>query len=206
MRNANSPPRRPNDYDRVFECHVAARSHDIGVRDVIEWTHALPLGSTILDLGCGHGVPIAQALVNAGFDVFGIDSSPRMIAAFRANVPAAHAEVAAIEDSDWFGMVFDGIVAWGVLFFLAAAAQEAVIAKVAKALKPHGRFLFTAPRPPVAWEDTINGVTFPCVSLGASSYSHLLHAHGLSLVSEHTDKADNDYYISEKVDLPYREP
>jgi SAM-dependent methyltransferase len=201
MRNANSPSRWPNDYDRVFECHVAARSHDIGVRDVIEWAHGLPLGSTILDLGCGHGVPLAQALVNAGFDVFGIDSSPRMITAFRANVPAAHAEVAAIEDSDWFGMAFDGIVAWGVLFFLAPAAQEAVIAKVAKALKPHGRFLFTAPRPPVAWEDTINGVTFPCVSLGASSYAHLLNEHGLSLISEHTDKAENDYYISEKTDM-----
>jgi 2-polyprenyl-3-methyl-5-hydroxy-6-metoxy-1,4-benzoquinol methylase len=35
---------------------------------------------TLLDIGCGSGVPIASYLLDLGFDVTGIDSSNRAIA------------------------------------------------------------------------------------------------------------------------------
>lgn len=185
-------------YDSVFERFVSARRREIGVHDVTEWARSLSPGSTILNLGCGDGVPISQALVKAGFEVFGVDSSPKMIAAFRANRPGASAECAAIQESAFFGRSFDAVVAWGVMFFLSAVDQETVIAKVARALKPRGRFLFTAPRPMVTWEEPFAGVTFTCVSLGAERYGRLLSEHGLTLMDEHTDAWDNDYYLAAK--------
>jgi 2-polyprenyl-3-methyl-5-hydroxy-6-metoxy-1,4-benzoquinol methylase len=42
-----------------------------------------------LDVGCGAG-PLARALVNAGFDVTGIDTSAEFLEMARANVPTAH--------------------------------------------------------------------------------------------------------------------
>ncbi|MPY86909.1 MAG: methyltransferase domain-containing protein [Luteitalea sp.] len=189
-----------NHYDGVFQRHVSARRREVGVRDVTEWAEPLAAGSTILDLGCGDGVPISEALMNAGFEVFGVDSSPKMIAAFRANLPGATAECAAIQDSAFFGRSFDAVVAWGVMFFLSTADQETVIAKVARALNPGGRFLFTAPIPMVTWEDTFAGVTFPCVSLGAENYTRLMREHGLTLVDEHSDPWENDYYIATKAE------
>lgn len=186
--------REVTSYDRIFDWHVATRSRTIGVRDVMDWARPLRPGSTIVDLGCGDGLPIARALIDAGHEVCGIDTSPKMTAAFRANCPGARAETAPVEESDYFGLRFDGIVAWGVLFFLPAPAQEAVIARVATALRPGGRLLFTAPRQAVTWDDTMNGVTFGCVSLGASTYARLIGERGLTLIDEHTDAWGNDYY------------
>lgn len=190
-----------HDYDNVFEEFVSARRREPGVQDVTEWAKSLAPGSTILDLGCGDGIPISQTLMTAGFEVFGVDSSPKMIAAFRANLPGARAECAAIQDSAFFGRSFDAVLAWGVMFFLSAVDQETVIAKVARALKPRGRFLFTAPRPMVTWEERFAGVTFTCVSLGAERYARLLSEHGLTLTDEHTDPWDNDYYLAAKAAL-----
>ena len=45
----------------------------------------VPRGGTVLDLGCGPGKPMAAYLLAQGFDVFGLDSSPTMVALARAN-------------------------------------------------------------------------------------------------------------------------
>jgi SAM-dependent methyltransferase len=44
--------------------------------------NALPAGATVLDLGRGTGVPISQVLIEHGFNVYGVDASASMIAAF----------------------------------------------------------------------------------------------------------------------------
>jgi SAM-dependent methyltransferase len=59
---------------------MVSRNARIGAAEVSDWAKALPAGSSILDLGCGHGVPISQALIEDGFAVHGIDASAKMIA------------------------------------------------------------------------------------------------------------------------------
>jgi cyclopropane fatty-acyl-phospholipid synthase-like methyltransferase len=68
-----------------------------------------------------------------------------MIAAFRASFPTLPVECAAVEDSDFFGRIFDGVVAWGLFLLLDAEVQRRLIAKVAAVLPSSGRLLFTAP-------------------------------------------------------------
>ncbi|HEY8459546.1 MAG TPA: class I SAM-dependent methyltransferase, partial [Blastocatellia bacterium] len=46
-----------------------------------------------------------------GFNVHGVDASPSMITAFRARFPHAPAEQGAVEDSQFFGRSFDGVIA-----------------------------------------------------------------------------------------------
>src|SRR5580658_3505674 len=127
---------RSNGYEELAETFMRVRNRRIGAATVREWSKALPRGCSILDLGCGHGVPIAQALVGDGFAVYGLDASAKMIAAFRARFPNVPAECAAAEDSDFFGRTFDAIVAWGLVFLLPADVQKAVIGKIGKALNP----------------------------------------------------------------------
>jgi 2-polyprenyl-3-methyl-5-hydroxy-6-metoxy-1,4-benzoquinol methylase len=61
------------------------------------WARSLPRGGAILDLGCGAGVPISEALNDEGFVVYGIDASPTLAAAFRRRFPRAHLACEAIE-------------------------------------------------------------------------------------------------------------
>ena len=93
------PRDKSNGYEKAAEHFMSARNVGIGGSTVREWSRTLAPGSSVLDLGCGHGVPISQVLVEEGFDVYGVDGSAKLIQAFRERFPFAHAECEAVEDS-----------------------------------------------------------------------------------------------------------
>ena len=106
----------------------------------------LPGGATVLDLGCGSGVPISQALIENRFNVYGVDPSPTMVAALRSRFPNIPVECAAAEDSDFFGRTFDGVVSWVLFFLLNAEVQRRLIAKVATVLSRDGQIPVHCPK------------------------------------------------------------
>src|SRR5215469_7089193 len=167
-----------------------------------DWSRTLPSGATVLDLGCGTGVPISQALIERGFHVYGVDASHTMLAAFRARFPDVRIECAAVEESHFFGRTFDGVVAWGLFFLLGAEVQRRLFAKVAAVLPSGGRFLFTAPLESGSWADMMAGRT--SISLGYEAYRNALHAEGMPLVGTHLDNAGNHYYFAQKERLTAR--
>ena len=120
---------------------------------------------------------ISQVLVEEGFTVYGIKASTKLISAFRKRFPNVHAECAAVEDSEFFHRTFDGVVAWGLMFLLPTDIQIVVIRKVAKALNPRGKFLFTSPAQAVTWHDSLTGRE--SISLGDERYEQTLGAEGL---------------------------
>jgi len=178
-------------WDAVADRFTALRS-DVGTDIVLGWSRQLPRGGAVLDIGCGTGVPIGTCLAAQGFALFGIDPAPRMIDAFRRNVPEATASCEPAETSRFFGRRFDGVVAIGVLFLLPEAAQAAVIARMGRALRPGGRFLFSAPRQRCDWRDSLTGRRSQ--SLGETTYGDLLDAAGLALAARHRDAGANDYF------------
>lgn len=186
-------------WDAVADRFTAIRS-DAGADVVRRWARGLPAGAAVLDIGCGDGAPIAQALVDEGCVVSGVDASPRLLAAFRARFPAAEAVCEAAEASDFFGRRFDGAVAIGLVFLLPEADQRQVIARVGTALKPGGRFLFTAPREACEWADSLTGRR--SLSLGAPAYAALLKAGGMRLAGEHRDAGGNHHYDAVRAGEP----
>jgi SAM-dependent methyltransferase len=182
---------RSGGWDAVSTDFLRARS-TIGAGTVRRWASTLPSGASVLDLGCGDGVPITQALVNAGCAVYGIDASPTMVAAFRRNFPTLPVACEAVEESPFFGRTFDAAVAWGLLFLLAEEVQHTVIHRVASVLGEGGRFLFTAPRQRCSWTDASTGRASQ--SLGDEAYRTMLAAAGLFLIREHEDEGGNHYH------------
>ncbi|MFL6463603.1 MAG: class I SAM-dependent methyltransferase [Bryobacteraceae bacterium] len=157
MCTAEQQPDPSNGYEKAAECFMLSRNPQIGAATVREWSKRLLRGASVLDIGCGHGTPISQVLIQEGFVLYGVDASAKMIAAFRTNFPHAFAECSAVEGSDFFGHTFDGVVAWGLLFLLSPAAQAKLIHKVGKVLRNGGQFLFTCPRESVTWNDAQSG-------------------------------------------------
>jgi 2-polyprenyl-3-methyl-5-hydroxy-6-metoxy-1,4-benzoquinol methylase len=164
----------------------------IGVATVQRWARSLPPGGAVLDLGCGSGVPISAALADAGLAVYGIDASPTLVDAFRQRLPAAEVACESIEDSAFFGRTFDGVVAVGLMFLLSAEAQRGLIRRIAAALNPDGRFLFTSPTQACAWVDVLTGLESR--SLGAEGYAAMFAEVGLVPVDEYADEGENHYY------------
>lgn len=182
-----------NGYEAVALEFIRRRDKaNIGAATVRTWASSLPHGGAILDLGCGSGAPIAAALHDDGFLVHGIEASPTLAAAFRARLPDAPLACEAIEASRFFDRQFAGVMAVGVMFLLSAEMQRAVIGKVARALDPEGRFLFTAPAQACTWVDVLTNRESR--SLGAAEYRGALREAGLVVVGEHDDEGGNHYY------------
>ncbi|MGQ0702713.1 MAG: class I SAM-dependent DNA methyltransferase [Gemmatimonadales bacterium] len=196
--NPQMPARDPSHgYEARADQFMAGRTHSqVGATVVREWARRLPPGSAVLDLGCGPGVPIAQVLIDAGLAVHAIDASPAMIAAFRKRFPGVPSECNAVEKSAFFGKRFEGVVAWGLMFLLPPGAQARLIRKVARALKPDGRFLYTSPSLRCEWRDNLTGTR--SVSLGSDRYRTILAAAGLHLLGEQDDEGRNHYYFTVK--------
>lgn len=181
-----------NGYEAVAARLIQRRDRSIGVATVRKWAKLLPSGADVLDLGCGHGVPISEALMTDGFVVHGIDASASLAAEFQRRFPEASIACEAAEHSTFFGKSFDGVVAVGLVFLIDAEAQEKLIRRVAEALKPGGRFLFTAPTQRATWQDILTGRL--SVSLGADAYTTILSEARLGLEDEYVDEGQNHYY------------
>lgn len=173
----------------------AARS-TIGVAALRRWTARLPAGSSVLDLACGPGGHRGDALSRNDVTRYAIDAAPTLVAAYRRRYPEAIVACEAVETSAFFGRQFDGIAAWGLLFLLPETRQRDLIPRLAAALAPGGRLVFTAPHQAGGWDDLSTGRR--SVSLGYTAYAGLIDAAGLTLAGTEEDEGTNHYYHAVK--------
>ncbi len=85
-----------NGYEGVAAEFLAGRggprSSRIGARQIRAWARTLPPGATVIDLGCGTGIPTTEALLAEGLNVYALDAAPSFVEAFRhcfPNIPVA---------------------------------------------------------------------------------------------------------------------
>jgi len=190
---------KSNGYEEIASIFISGRGRNrsgVGASVVAEWSQLLPAGATILDLGCGTGIPISQTLIERGFNLYGVDASASMTAEYQTNFPTAAVECASVEDSDFFGRRFDGVVAWGLFFLLSPEVQRKLIAKIAASLPSGGRLLFTAPSQACSWLDALT--KRPSISLGHEAYGSALDAQGISVVATYLDEGQNYHYSALK--------
>ena len=197
-----------NGYEGVAAEFLAGRgrapSTAVGAREVRNWARTLPSGATVIDLGCGSGLPITKVLVGEGLNVYGIDASPSLVNAFQHNFPEIPIACESVQDSLFFNRLFDGVIAWGLIFLLLPEDQKRLIKRVADSLVPGGRFLFTSSPEvePLVWNDAMTGLESR--SLGPVEYRKLLSEAGLRVTSEYEDVGENHYFdaLKEKVVIP----
>src|SRR6266576_3552536 len=96
--------------------------------------------------------------------------------------------------------IFRARIRWrGCMGLAVLVASPRAIAgghKVARALKPGGKFLFTSPKERTTWRDALTGRE--SISLGAERYQQLLDSAGLNAVGELYDEGNNHYYLVAK--------
>ncbi|MEL7129071.1 MAG: class I SAM-dependent methyltransferase [Pseudomonadota bacterium] len=184
-----------NGYEAIAERFMSVRSTS-GQAVVRAWAMGLDPGSTIVDVGAGSGKPLTSVLIDLGLNVSAIDAAPSMVAAFKRHFPDVEVSCEQAERSAFFGRTFDAILAVGLVFLLTEQAQRKLFRRMAKAMKPGGRILFSAPQEAGSWEDVLTGRLSH--SLGIDVYRNLLAEHGLVLSGGHVDAGGSYYYAAIK--------
>jgi SAM-dependent methyltransferase len=108
---------------------------------------AFPPGARVLDVGCGKGRDVV-ALLDMGFDAFGVEPHDAMRARALARDPrmpgrVANAALPALGQP--FGGGFDAVACSAVLMHLAPEALPASLAALAAVLRAQGRVLMALP-------------------------------------------------------------
>ncbi|MHA7628963.1 class I SAM-dependent DNA methyltransferase [Corallococcus sp. M7] len=188
-----------HEYDLIADWYASQRADLRGVPEVTALAASLPAGASVLDAGCGTGLPLTQVLLEHGCQVMGVDSSREMLARFQAKFPHVPVRCASIQSCELQERAFDAAIAWGVLFHLRHEEQALAIANIARALKPGAAFLFTSGDAHGSIDGApMDGVPFRYHSYSVDGYRDLLRAHGLSLEETHTDPGGNVYYLARK--------
>jgi cyclopropane fatty-acyl-phospholipid synthase-like methyltransferase len=190
------------DSAKAYEAHaheflLGRDKSPIGTVVVDQWSHTLRKGTTVIELACGGGYPITRVLDAAGLQLWAIDSSPTFVATFRSRFPTIPVQCARVHEGDFFGRMYEGAIAIGLIFLLPESDQATLISRVSEILLPGGRFLFTAPIEKGAWIDMNTGLE--CRSLGQVSYEKYLREAGFRVVATFSDKGANNYYDVERV-------
>jgi SAM-dependent methyltransferase len=147
-----------------------------------------------LDVGCGAGGRIINALTDAGFDVLGMDVSQSMLALAKARHPTAsfvHADICEWQPPD----KYDLIVAWDSTFHVPHGSQRSVVRNLCAALVPGGVLLFTAGGIDGEITGEMNGQTFYYSSLADVEYIKLLELSGCTCVLMDRDQYPEHHIV-----------
>lgn len=124
---------RGDDYDRRFVDRAAAGVDVHGEASLVE---SLKVRS-VLDAGCGTG-RVAIELARRGLDVAGVDLDPDMLASARRKAPELEwhqGDLATVSVPRRFDAA---VMAGNVMIFVAPGTEKAVVANVARHLRPGG--------------------------------------------------------------------
>ena len=151
-------PRDPTElvrrgYDALSERYAAAHPEETKYRAWIEDLLArLPVAGTVVDLGCGTGVPVARALVRAGHRLTGIDLSDVQVARARERVPGAAFRQGDLTEVGFPAGSLDAVVCLYALIHVPLADQLPALRRIAGWLRPGGLLLVTTGA--TAWTGT----------------------------------------------------
>lgn len=143
---------------------------------------ALPQGTTVLDLGCGGGSPVARHMVARGFRVTGVDSSPTLISLYRTRMPD-HEWIVADMRSLNLGRRFGGVLAWDSFFHLRHDDQRAMFQTFAAHSVSGGILMFNAGFSHGEAIGSYRGDPLYHASLDPSEYEALLAGSGFELMA-----------------------
>lgn len=129
-------------YDQIADRYLAwSADHGVRLRWLSELRATLPPPARVLDLGCGAGLPVARWLVDAGYDLTGIDGSTAQIARARRNVSEGDFRVADMTDVELDPDSFDAVVAMYAITHVPRAKHAALLQRIHSWLRPGGMLL-----------------------------------------------------------------
>ncbi len=145
--DSDAPEARAEDVLDIYQAgaldFAATRSRTLYERRWLDRALARAPGRSVLDLGCGFGLPIDSYLIDRRCTVTGVDGAGAMLRLFERALPRAeaiHADMRGL----WLDRKFDLILAWNSLYHLSPDDQRAMFETFARHAHERTVLLFTS--------------------------------------------------------------
>lgn len=154
--------------------------------------------SSVLDIGCGTGHPIANYLIKNHFHVTGIDASNELLKIAKDKclmMKKLHGDIRTIKLSN----TYDGIIEWWCLFHLPKSDHGLMINRFANWLKPNGILEFTTGD--AEYEGKSNAMLnqeLCYYSLAPTEYEKLLQQNGFEILLKEADQDQHLVWIARR--------
>jgi cyclopropane fatty-acyl-phospholipid synthase-like methyltransferase len=188
--NPNDPPDYKTlvrqGYDACAASYEAARRSESAPELALLLPH-LARRATVLDVGCGAGVPVAKVLAR-NYWVTGVDISAEQVRRARRNVPSGAFLVSDIMGVDFPPASFDAVVSFYTIFHLPRAEHPELFHRIRRWLKPGGHFLGTlsAQAEENTLDDDFFGTQMYWSNFGLDEYRAILEKAGFELLEVQT--------------------
>jgi len=158
--------------------------------------YLLPVGATILDMGCGTGIPFDKYLEEHGCKVTGIDFCRKHLRQARVNVPKArflYGDFSRVELSD----KFNAVVSFYAVFHIPRDEHRNLFLKMYQTLRPGGLILLSLGNSAGETEEDFCGARMVWSSLSPATYESILGQIGFEVVmSDYEGKpGDAEYHF-----------
>ena len=138
-------------YNKIAKAYYSDRDLFKNEKEIDEFISHLPDGGTVLDIGCGGGVPVLRTLVDRGYIAKGIDFSQGMLDVAKENVPEAELILGDITKTDFESESFDGIISTYAFIHIFRTQHPHLYSQIFNWLKPGGVMLVSTAR--TEWEE-----------------------------------------------------
>ena len=183
-------------YDRIAERYRDEVSHtrtDERRQYIALLLQQLPAGASVLELGCGTGIPTTQALAQR-FAVTGVDISTRHIKLARQQIPVATFLLADMTTLAFPPASFDAVTAFYSIIHVPREEHRTLLQSIAAWLRPGGLLVATMGTTSLeaGYEQNWLGAPMYWSHYDSTTNRQLVEQAGLHILNAREETADED--------------
>lgn len=130
-------------YNKLAENYLAGRDVFKNDKYLEKLNFLLSSHSTILDIGCGAGIPVDKFFLSHGHKVIGLDISEKQIELAKKNLPNGEFKVEDMSELKEKEYLVDAVVSFYAIFHTPREAHSDILKKIHSFLKNNGLLLIT---------------------------------------------------------------
>jgi len=191
----------PNDlvkegYNKAAENYSADRDVFENQKYLDRLSELLSSGSTVLDIGCGAGIPVDKYLEENGYKVIGLDISEKQIELAKKNIPNQSFEVKDMSELVDGEFKVDAVVSFYAIFHTPKEQHAELLRKINSFLSEGGLILITMGAS--EWEgteDDFHGAKMYWSHYGADKNKEIIQQAGFDILFDEVDDSGGEKHL-----------